>query len=131
MEEISVWIRNERKSRKLSQAKFAKLIGLRQYILSAWELGKTNPSETELESIKSALTLFDNEVKNGNTEKILKRKTPKNVSFSLAETNFMNGDKKENNRPYSPYSDMLLSFETLPTSGLNAISLFSGCGGFL
>lgn len=130
MKEISAWIRNERKSRKLSQAKFARLLGLRQYILSAWELGKAHPSESETERIKSTLTLFDNEAKNGNTEKILKRKTPKNVSFSFAETNFINGDKKENNRPYSPYSDMLLSFETPTSSGLNAISLFSGCGGF-
>jgi DNA (cytosine-5)-methyltransferase 1 len=130
MEKISVWIRNERKSRKLSQAKFAKLLGLRQYILSAWELGKTFPNETELQNVKSALILFDDEAKQGNTEKILKRKTPKNVSFSYAENNFTNGNKKENNRPYSPFSDMLLGFDMSSISGLNAISLFSGCGGF-
>ena len=73
MEEISLWIRNQRKSRKLSQAKFARLLGLRQYVLSAWELGKTNPNKDELQKIKSALSAFDNDMKAGNAERILKR----------------------------------------------------------
>jgi DNA (cytosine-5)-methyltransferase 1 len=130
MEEISVWIRNERKSRKLSQAKFARLLGLRQYVLSAWELNKTSPNDDELQKINSVLSSFDKDVKTGNVEKILKRKTPKNVSFSFADSNFTNGNKTENNRPHSPYREMLSNFTMSSSTGLNTISLFSGCGGF-
>lgn len=132
MTEMSSWIRTERKKRRLSQAKLSRLLGLRQYVLSAWELDKTVPDETDIQKIHETLKAFDNDLETGKAQIFLRRKSPKTVTFSFAESNrnHSNGHKGNGHRSPSPYRDMLSGFTNNLATTLNSISLFSGCGGF-
>jgi DNA (cytosine-5)-methyltransferase 1 len=132
MSELSIWIRAERKKRRLSQAKFSRLLGLRQYVLSAWELDKAIPDKTDVQTIQEVLETFDDDLTTGKAQSFLRRNSPKTVTFSLAELNSKNGNGHKGNgqRPPSDYRNMLSNSESIPAPNLNAISLFSGCGGF-
>jgi DNA (cytosine-5)-methyltransferase 1 len=128
-----IWIRQERKKRKLSQAKLARLLHLRQYILSQWELGKVIPNEDDVKKIRGAFEGFDKDLESGAAFEFLRRKSPTNVKFDFAseiKKSKPNGSRgAANTNP--AYREMLtrLNESPLPRDAFKAISLFSGCGG--
>lgn len=130
----TIWIRKERKERKLSQAKLARLLHLRQYVLSQWELGKVIPNDGDVEKIQRTLERFDKDLESGAALEFLRRKSPTNVKFDFTSGAKRNGKPNGNGdtaNANTAYRDMLTRLNMTPLSqdAFKAISLFSGCGG--
>jgi DNA (cytosine-5)-methyltransferase 1 len=124
-------IRSAREKRKLSQAKLSKLLGIRQYRLSAWELSKELPSPDDLTAILDALSKVDGEIAAGNISLFKKRYKPK--GFVLPHNSSAKSwEPSERRTPNleNPYRDLLDRLQNTPVvQPLAGIALFAGCGG--
>jgi DNA (cytosine-5)-methyltransferase 1 len=113
------WVRSERKRRNVSQAKLAKLLNLKQAILSQWELGKGEPSEHQRMEISRALSELDEQLTSGDRSLFRKRRFKRAV-----------GAKPLRKQP----STVLVWRKAEPEGDKGhphpkAIALFAGCGG--
>ncbi len=130
------WIRAAREKRNLSQAKLAKLLGLKQHILSEWELSKDSPSPSQIENVKRVLAQFDLDLQTGQAQAFLqKRRQPKN-RFDASLTNPALPQNqparaaRKNRARKNEYADSLFKLnQSSQTTPYSALALFSGCGG--
>ena len=104
-------IRDLRQSKGLSQSKLADLLNINQAILSGIELGKQTPTP---EFVKKAVSVINN-LSDEDITKLKKKRTQHAGTIKGRNKNILE---------YLP----ALPKRILPTT-LNAISLFSGCGG--
>jgi len=124
-------IKQARKKKGLSQAKLARLLGIKQAVLSNWELNYTAPSSEETKRVFDLLnSLNDEEIR-------LLWKRGKNIHIknnnswsSLPKTNIRKRTPmtEEERRGRLPF--LFLEVEKILCNGRTAISLFSGIGGF-
>ncbi|PIC79403.1 hypothetical protein CSV75_12485 [Sporosarcina sp. P18a] len=146
MENIGTQIRKSRKKINLSQAKLAKEAGIVQSLLSQWELGKRLPSDDEYNLLMKTIEDLEDSVKNGkirlNEKKFIntvyKRnnkaviKTPEEYYEQLK--NIKHDYSHEENEKYVKTLGELNKSRRFKSNEeaakLNAIALFSGCGGF-
>ena len=59
---------NERSTRGLSQAKFSKVVGIAQPVISACETGKRDLSEKQVDVIRRAMSRFDEDLAAGRVQ---------------------------------------------------------------
>ncbi len=120
-------LRDKRENLGLSQAKLSELSGISQHLLSAHELGKTQLNNEILEKINLLLNDSD-------TTLLVKRKKRYKEHIYQNITHDQNRVEKYNiSLPNNLYLDLLKNLENYKNctpSGIKAISLFSGCGGF-
>lgn len=139
-------IREWRNNIKLSQAKLSQLTGITQATLSQWELGKSNPTDTELCQLRTAIDKVAEQVEAGEV-----RLNKKRFVHDFKE-------QRENNKPplksAANYQELILERDRLSVRVENAcfldilkaigstinsvekaackpkgIAFFAGCGG--
>lgn len=122
-------IRLHRQQFGLSQAKFAELTGVPQHLISAFELGKSQLPANLIDVVSEALSRTpDVKALTGRAKRYEKHaySTPPVLPARVARAAATAG-----NAGYgSVLNDMAAAHGGAKSSGLSAVSLFSGCGGF-
>lgn len=132
-------IKEQRQKYEISQIKLAQFCGISPATISSWELGKTVPSQSQIDAVWKRLQELIFEIEN-NGLNIKKKKIqhsakvasdiPKKITsakeYQLLMQN-INSQQSEYAKLLSSIYEMHCS-NTLPTAP-KAISLFSGCGG--
>lgn len=128
MKSLKASLREVRQSLGLSQAKLAELSQIPQHLLSAHELGKAELPATMLASLRNSLA-DENKVmavasrrKRYRIHEYKQIEPDRNRIFRAAQT--------EGNAEYRKVLQELADGHSKEKSGLAALSLFSGCGGF-
>lgn len=129
----SDWVFSERSTRGLSQAKFSKIVGIAQPVISACETGKRDLSAPQVDLIQRALSRFDRDLAAGRVQLYTKQ-------LSREPGNGNGSAKKPPSRRTQPEDriDFLAAAKEKFASNPDyyqsrntprAISLFTGCGG--
>lgn len=125
---VGIEIKGKRSQVGLSQAKLAKITGVDQARISAFELGKIKLDLIEIQRLSSCLENFKE-----SDLKLLKKKNYQNsqhLDSSLAQRPRRGYEKTERNDNYLEVLSGLESNFIYPKkSHLKAISFFAGCGG--
>ncbi|MDX1922159.1 MAG: DNA (cytosine-5-)-methyltransferase [Alphaproteobacteria bacterium] len=118
-------LKNYRESINLSQAKLAEATGISQHILSAFELGKINIGDSEIQKITHILS---------DKEKIAKiqerRKRYKRHSYTGVQHDPVRLKKYKKTAENKYYISELNSLLEPVEEAFTGVSLFAGCGGF-
>jgi DNA (cytosine-5)-methyltransferase 1 len=122
-------IRETRKKKGLSQAKLARLLGIRQALLSSWELNKSEPSPEISRKIFDLIRTLDKET----IIKLRKRCTKKGGSI---QNQMIASSKACRERPALTEAErkkrlpfLYFDLNRIPYNGRKGIALFSGIGG--
>ncbi|MFZ2651673.1 MAG: DNA (cytosine-5-)-methyltransferase [Burkholderiaceae bacterium] len=122
-------VRLHRQQFGLSQAKFAELTGVPQHLLSAYELGKSDLPMNLATMVAAALTRTP-EVK-ALTGRAKRYEKHQYSTVPLVHSRMARARATEGNVIYrSLLADLAAWHAGEKQSGLSAVSLFSGCGGF-
>lgn len=118
--------REEREILGLSQAKLSEISGVPQYLLSAFELGKTELQKPELDKLR---LVFDSNI---SVKEIIRRKKRyKKHEYTKVNHNPARVQKHTPTKGNQKYKDLIKQLsEAKNPPKYSAISLFSGCGGF-
>jgi len=123
-------IRKARKKKGLSQAKLARLIGIRQALLSSWELGKSEPTPETFKEILDRIEKIDNEtiamLRKRSIKKGAKIQNNKTVSFKkhIRDRPALTEAERRIRLPF-----LYFDANKIPYNGRKGIALFSGIGG--
>ena len=139
MKQIITGLKEKRLKYGISQSKLAKLYGLSPASLSAWELGKIQPSRMQLEqwiaSLNDLVKLVETKKIDIRKKKILTTKSVKKsnaieVSDSNSYRKIVGNLKRKETEYTKSINEVYARHLTNENVGeLRAISLFSGCGG--
>jgi len=121
-------LREERENKNLSQSKLSELSGIEQHLLSAFENEKIDLDELQIKKLKKILSnqKIINEIVN-------RKKRVQKYKFQINNTlpeRVAKAKRTENNNEYVEALNNLYKKHISKNKQLNAISLFSGCGGF-
>lgn len=121
-------IRNERNKLSISQAQLAKLTGISQTILSAYECGKKLPSNEDIQLIKFVLSEINNGTIIPNRKKqicrtkfdnsVINERPRKSYERTVKNTNYL-----------SALNELAIQFNVKRENAPIAVSCFAGCGG--
>jgi DNA (cytosine-5)-methyltransferase 1 len=123
-------IRRERKKKRLSQAKLARLLGIRQALLSSWELNKSEPSPETLKEILNRIERIDNE-----TVAILRKRSIKKGAKVQHNRVVSSKNHIRNRAPLTEVERkarlpfLYLDADRTLCNGRKSLALFSGIGG--
>lgn len=122
-------LRENRERLGLSQAKLAELSGISQHVLSAVELGKADLSCSNLAALAKALSNLDE------VEKLVSRnkryREHQYIDVPKVKERVEKAIRTDENGNYLALLNQLHNqHATKGESGLSALSLFAGCGGF-
>lgn len=121
-------LRSQREALGLSQAKLAELTGISQHLLSSHELGKSTLDGNYLLRVQEALADSSAVAKFANRPK---RYTKHSFKGPIScETRRILHERTLGNRDYLKDLRNLAYLKENSEKNLNAVSLFSGCGGF-
>ncbi len=122
-------LREKRQQLGLSQAKLAGLTGISQHLISAFELGKKGLPDKISAQLKAALDQGDGLASLANRAKRYRAHEYRSVPH-LPER--VAGAKPTVHNPAyrRRLNDLAVGHTAAKNSGLSALSLFSGCGGF-
>ena len=130
-------IKDLRMKNKISQTKLAEYTHLSKAKVSAWELGKVIPTESELEFVHNQLTDMIELIKVGAINVTKKRiqhggcsvkklptnlESPEEYVHKMSKVQYHNAYAKE-------LSDLYAKAHNIKTDEIKGIALFSGCGG--
>ena len=119
-------IRELRKKKNLSQAKLARLLGIKQAKLSIWETNKVQPSPDVLRRIITTIEKLDDEtIANLNKRKIRKKWDIQALEKTFIRSNRVSADADRKKR--LPF--LYFNVNEVPYRNAKGISLFSGIGG--
>lgn len=122
-------LRLHRQQLGLSQAKLAELSGISQHILSAFELGKAELSQSFIEVVSHALADKEKVATLVTREKRYREHTYVEVDKLVERVK--RAARTEGNTDYCRCLDQMASSHLhKKTNEMSALSLFSGCGGF-
>lgn len=122
-------IRETRKKRGLSQAKLARLLGIRQALLSGWELNKSEPSPEISKRIFDLIGTLDQKTIIELRKRSIKKDAPtQNQAFTSSKTcrerPALNEAERRRRLPF-----LYFDLNKIPYNGRKGIALFSGIGG--
>jgi DNA (cytosine-5)-methyltransferase 1 len=122
-------IRDARKRKGLSQAKLAGLLGMRQALLSGWELDKNEPPPETFRRILDLIETLDQDTIVKLRKRRIKRDNPTEDRVNFQS----NSEQKRSVLPESERRKRLpflyYDLGKIPYKGRKGISLFSGIGG--
>lgn len=122
-------MREHRQLVGLSQAKLAELTGVPQHVLSAFELGKASLSAAMADKLVSALARSADVAALSARRKRYAQHTYSDVS--VLPDRAARALRTDRNAHYVAELDAMASaHSSTERAGLNAVSLFAGCGGF-
>lgn len=129
MDITGITLRLHRQQLGLSQAKLAELSGISQHILSAFELGKTDLSQSFLEMVSNALADKKSVATLVAREK--RYREHKYVEVKKLAVRVKRAARTEGNAEYRRCLDEIATqHKHEKIEEISALSLFSGCGGF-
>jgi DNA (cytosine-5)-methyltransferase 1 len=128
-------VRKLRQKRGVSQAKLAKLLGIRQYIVSSWERFEDSPTADQLSMIHEVLQKVDQAVGAGDLSLFRKKRRTdwaeivSNVN-DIDVQSYRASVHHDGSSPYRDYLDELSRLSKVAgDENPTAIALFAGCGG--
>jgi len=116
--------KSKRISKGLSQAKLAKLTGIKQSRVSAWELGKDGLDKVEVK----ILTRFLDEIDESKIEKLKKKKITRKLTHQVVIPKRSYRSSQKNQDYINQLKELENNFSK-PNKKLKAMSFFAGCGG--
>lgn len=123
------WIKFQRLSRDISQAKLAKLLNISQVILSDWETGKKIVPPTNKASIKELLGKIDGLTEDGKS-KLIQRRKYQQTRYDVPNGNGKSQKSKQVGLAlHKTQSLQNKFFQIKKTNKPKGIALFAGCGG--
>ena len=126
-------IRKSRKKKNLSQAKLARLLGIKQAKLSYWEMNKADPSPVMLKRILTTIEKLDDKtiaalnkrkIKKRSKIQSLRKSARTSLGFPTRSEYILSNIEKKKRLPF-----LYFYIDEVPYNGRKGIALFSGIGG--
>ncbi len=118
-------LRSIRQNHSISQARLSELTGIPQYMLSAYELGKSQPTPQHLTAVLSVISNLDR-----HTEVLTRKKRYRNHTYTNEHKSSRPRRSYSRTAENGAYLNALKELSNKPRPTFTGVSLFSGIGGF-